>query len=132
MKNSFLRLFRSHQKPVPEPVQNELYKHFPNAINVDWELKKTGYEAIFYVDEVEHIAQLSEKGELIEFKKNLWPGQLPEEVNEKCREQGEIMNVIAINKQNKLLFEVIVKDSAFKRKLLLFDESANLLNSEKL
>lgn len=132
MKNSFLKLFKSHSKPVPDSVKNELSANFPNAINVDWEIRKHGYEAIFYVEEVEHIARFSEKGELLETKKNLWPGELPETIAAKCRELGEIMNVIAITRQQELLFEVIIKDAAFKRKLLLFDKSANLVDSVKL
>jgi hypothetical protein len=132
MKNTFSRLFRIHQKPIPEIVRNELYRHFPNALNIDWELKKNHYEAIFYLDDVEHIAQISEEGHLAEYKKNLWPEELPEDIIRVSRESGEIMNAIAIFKQGTCIFEVIIRDTNFRRKLLLFDESANLLHFKKL
>jgi hypothetical protein len=132
MKNLFGKIFRNLPKPVPETIQNELHRNFPNAINVEWEPKKNFYEAVFYLDDVEHIAHLSEPGKLTEFKKNLWPAELPEAIAAESRQYGEIMNSIAIFRQEDRFFEVIIRDKQFRRKLLLFDESANLLNSEKL
>jgi hypothetical protein len=132
MKNSFMKIFRSHPKPVPPAVKDELHSHFPAAINVEWEIKKNYYEAIFYVEDVEHIAHISEDGILLEYKTNLWPADLPLPIAEKSREWGEIMNSIAITRKGSKFFEVIIRESNFKRKLLLFDESANLISSGKL
>ncbi len=132
MKNLFAKIFGGVSKPVPEEIQELLVKHFPTALNIEWDHKKNFYEAIFYVDDVEHIAQFSEDGLFLGYKKNLWPGELPEIIAVKCREWGEIMNSIAIFRESTRTFEVIIRDSGFKRKLLLFDESANLLNKEKL
>lgn len=132
MKNLFAKIFGGVSKPVPEEIQELIIKHFPNALNIEWDHKKNYYEAIFYVDDVEHIAQFSEDGLFTGYKKNLWPNELPETIAVKSREWGEIMNSIAIFKDGTRTFEVIIRDSGFKRKLLLFDESANLLNKEKL
>jgi hypothetical protein len=132
MKNPFSKLFGTYPKPVPEAVRDELDKNFPNAINIEWEHKKNDYEAVFYLNDVEHIARISDVGELTEFKKNLWPEELPESIAAKSREWGEVMNSIAIFKAGACLYEVIIRDSLFKRKLLLFDESGNLLNAGKL
>ncbi len=132
MKNPFSKIFGNYPKPVPEPVKNELVKHFPSAINVEWEHKKNDYEAIFYLNDIEHIARISEAGELTEYKKNLWPDELPENIAAKSREWGEVMNSIAIFKPDASLYEVIIRDNLFKRKLLLFDEAGNLLNEGKL
>lgn len=132
MKNLFTKIFRGISKPVPEEIQEQLGKHFPNAINIEWDHKKNYYEAIFYVDDVEHIAQFSEEGMFTGYKKNIWPNELPEIIAVKCHEWGEIMNSIAIIREGTRTYEIIIRDSGFKRKLLLFDESANLLNKEKL
>jgi hypothetical protein len=132
MKNPFTKLFGSYPKLVPEAVRDELDKHFPNAINVEWEQKKNDYEAVFYLSDVEHIARISDVGELTEFKKNLWPEELPEPIAVKSREWGEVMNSIAIFKSGACFYEVIIRDTLFKRKLLLFDESGTLLNAGKL
>jgi hypothetical protein len=132
MKNPFSKIFGTYPKPVPEPVRDELEKHFPNAINVEWEHKKNDYEAIFYLNDIEHIARISEAGELTEYKKNLWPEELPEAIAARSREMGEVMNSIAIFKSGACFHEVIIRDTLFKRKLLLFDEAGNLLNIVKL
>ena len=132
MKNPFSKIFGNYPKPVPEPVKNELVKHIPSAINVECEHKKNDYEAIFYLNDIEHMARISEAGELTEYKKNLWPDELPENIAAKSREWGEVMNSIAIFKPDASLYEVIIRDNLFKRKLLLFDEAGNLLNEGKL
>lgn len=132
MKNPFSKIFGHQPKPVPESVRAELFSNFPNAINVEWENRKHYYEAIFYLGDVEHIAHLTEEGELTEYKKNLWPDELPESVASKSREYGEVMNSIAIFRKEEHFFEVIIRDSFFRRKLLLFDIQGNLLNKEKL
>ena len=102
MKNLFTKIFGSHLKTVPENIQNELYSHFPGAMNVEWEYKQNYYEAIFYLNDVEHISRISESGELTEYKKNLWPSELPEEIGIKCNQQGEVMNCIVIFRQENL------------------------------
>lgn len=132
MKNPFSIRFKNHPKTIPQNVSTALNTHFPNAMNTEWELKKGMYEAIFYLDEVEHIALISADGQLTEYKKNLWPGELPQRIAEECTQLGEIMNVIAIFRNGHHFFEVIVRDSKLKRKLYLFDESAALIETRKL
>jgi hypothetical protein len=110
----------------------ELNHHFPDTINLEWEIKKGNFEAIFYFKDVEHIALISAEGQLIEYKRNLWPDELPLKITEECKQFGEIMNAIAIFRTGKKNFEVIVRDSKFKRKLFLFDDSATLSGSRNL
>jgi hypothetical protein len=70
--------------------------YFPGAINIEWEPKKGNYEAVFYLEEVEHIALFSEDGQLKEHKRNLWSSELPQKIADECNKHGEIMNAIAI------------------------------------
>lgn len=132
MKNPFAVLFKNQPKTIPEAAKTKLIAQFPNAVNVEWDVKKGIYEAIFYLDDVEHIALISADGRLKEYKKNLWPNELPEKITAECNQLGEIMNAIVIFEDGKKFFEVIVRDSSLKRKLLLFDESAALIESRKL
>jgi hypothetical protein len=132
MKNLFAVIFRNHSKEIPEGVKRKFYEKFPDAINVEWENKRNIYEAVFYLNDIEHIAQLNTEGELAEYKKNLWPGELPDNITLKSSEIGEIMNSIVIFKNNTRIYEVIIRDINHHRKLLLFDVNANLINSEKL
>jgi len=132
MKFPFIKIFRSQPGNIPEHVKTGLSRYFPDAINIDWEHKKNIFEAVFYLNDVEHIARFSKKGELIEFKKNLWINELPKTITDKCKKEGEIMNIIAINRGKNQFFEVIIRDLRLKRKLLLFDQSASLISSHKL
>jgi hypothetical protein len=132
MKIPLVNLFTPHPKPVPEKVIHEFKNHFPNAFNIEWEFKKGNYEAVFYLEEAEHIALISEEGKLKEHKRNLWPNELPVRITKECQNLGEIMNAIAIFKEGRQFFEVIIRDSAFKRKVLLFDQTAFLIQSRKL
>lgn len=132
MKNLFSKIFKTSFSPIPEKVLTELDHHFPNAFNVEWERKRGSYEAIFYVENVEHIAHISAEGKLEEYKRNLCPNELSGKITEECNQLGEIMNAIAIFRDGKKFFEVIVRDSKFKRKLFLFEESATLVDSRKL
>ena len=132
MKNPFSNIFKNHSKKIPEKITIELMNHFPHAVNIEWEIKDKTYEAIYYLDEVEHIAKISENGILIEYKKNLWLNELPEFLKEECNKTEEIMNAIAIFKGEKHFFEIIVRDDKFNRKLLLFNQSFLLLNTSKI
>lgn len=132
MKNPFSNIFKSHSKTIPGNITKELIKHFPNAVNIEWEVKDKAYEAIFYLNEVEHIAKISKNGILTEYKKNLWLNELPETLTEECNKMGEIMNAIAIFRGTDQFFEVIIRDTNFNRTLLLFNQSVLLLNANKI
>jgi hypothetical protein len=132
MKISFAKIFKSHAKTVPAIVKSELFNHFPEAINIDWDSKQELWEAVFYVNDVEHIAQISETGVLKEYKRNLWPNELPGQIAAESNKCGEIMNGIVIFKEDGQFFEVIVRDTKLNRTLLLFNQEAVLLSSIKL
>ena len=132
MQFPFIKIFRSQPANIPDIVKAGLTRFFPEAKNIEWEHKKNIYEAIFYLNDIEHIARLSNDGELTEYKKNIWVDDLPRTIVERCSEEGEIMNVIAICKGNDQFFEVIIRDTRLKRKLLLFNQSAELVSSQKL
>jgi hypothetical protein len=132
MKISFSKIFKSHSKTIPEAVIHTLTNLFPEAINIDWEIKKGNFEAIFYVNDVEHIAQITDSGILKEYKKNLWPAELPDPIREESHKLGEIMNGIAIYREDDLFYEVIVRDEQLNRSVVLFNRDAVLLSFRKL
>ncbi len=132
MKFPFIKIFKSQPVNIPDTVKAGLTRFFPEAKNIDWEHKKNIYEAIFYLNDVEYIARLSNDGGLTEYKKNIWIDELPRTIVERCNTEGEIMNVIAIFKGKDQFFEVIIRDTRLKRKLLFFNQSAELISSQKL
>lgn len=132
MKIPFAKILSGKPKSIPENVIAELNKHFPNAINVDWEIKEAGYEAVFYLQDTEHIAHISADGILRTYKRNLWPNELPDSIAEVCKQQGEIMNAIAIFRDKDQFYEIIVRDKNFNRTLLLFQKNAALVEKHKI
>lgn len=132
MKFPFSKIFRSHTRKIPDSVVRKLKEFFPEAINIEWERKEKFFEAIFYLTDVEHIAQFSDKGDLLQYKKNLWPAEIPEYIRLEGAVFGEIMNCIVITKGSNLFYELIIRDSSLDRYVYLFDIEGKLLESNLL
>lgn len=132
MKIPFFNIFRSHSKTIPAEVTKQLEASFPNAKNIDWEIKSEICEAIFYLEDVEHIAKISKKGVLIEYKKNLWPEELPEDVKIGGDSFGEIMNAIVIHENDKVFYELIIRNKKLDRFEYVFDYQGVVLKTKTL
>lgn len=132
MKFPFAKIFQSQSKQIPGTVKKQLEKSFPGSKNIDWEIKNDIFEAIFYMNDVEHIAKFAKEGNLLEFKKNLWLNELPVSVKNNGDTFGEIMNGIVINRNNVLFYELIIRDIKLDRYVYLFDENGKLLESHML
>lgn len=125
-------IFRSFKKDAPKIVKKELLFHFPDALNIDWYLLGDKYEAIFYLLDVEHIARISKAGKLLEYKKNLWVSQVPQEIRTICSDYGEIMSAIEIYSDNETKFEIIIRDSQQVRTIFHFDSAGKLISTSAL
>jgi hypothetical protein len=132
MKFPFSKIFRSQAKAIPKVVKKQLENCFHNAKNIEWEFKNDIYEAIFYLNDVEHIAQFSKGGELLEYKKNLWPAELPENIKQAGNAYGEIMNGIIIYRGQETFYEMIIRNEKLDRYEFLFTKNGELLNSALL
>lgn len=132
MKFPFSKIFKSQSKTIPGEVKKQLDNCFPNAKNIEWEFKNNTYEAIFYLNDVEHIAQISKKGDLLEYKKNLWPDELPELLKNEGIKYGEIMNGIIICRGEDIFYEMIIRNEKLDRFEFLFTKNAELIDSHLL
>ncbi|TNF45234.1 MAG: hypothetical protein EP310_01935 [Bacteroidetes bacterium] len=132
MKFPFAKIFQSHSKQIPGTVKKQLEKSFPGSKNIDWEIKNDIFEAIFYLDDVEHIAKFTKEGSVLEYKKNLWLTELPDQISNSGGKFGEIMNGIVINRNNVLFYELIIRDTKLDRYVYLFDDKGNLMESHLL
>ena len=132
MKFPFSKIFKSQSKTIPGDVKKQLDNCFPNAKNIEWEIKNNIYEAIFYLNDIEHIAQISKKGDLLEYKKNLWPDELPDIIKTVGRTHGEIMNGIIIYKGEEIFYEMIIRDEKLDRFEYLFSKNGDLIESHLL
>ena len=94
MKNILSKLFKFTTISLPVPVKNSFSEKFGDSLNVEWLQSDDFYEAIFYHDEIEHIAHFDSSGKLLNLKKNLPIHATPLHIKEKGLKHGEIMNVI--------------------------------------
>jgi len=129
MKFPFSKIFQSYSKHIPGTVKKQLEKKFHGAKNIDWEVKNDINEAIFYLNDIEHIAKFWKKGELIEYKKNLWPDELPEAIKNSGVSFGEIMNGIIIHRGEEVLYEVIIRNEKLDRFEFVFKENGEKVSS---
>ncbi len=110
--NNFLESERINQPPQ---VKQSLKKNFDNALNVEWMAKDDHFEAIFYKDNIEHLALFAKDGQLIEYKMNLSEDFLPLPAKSALPSDCEIMNVVLNNRGNSLSYEVIYRDKELRR-----------------
>lgn len=129
MKNLLKKIFHNPFKHIPEKVKDAFHLKFPEALNVEWEVRNDIYEAVFYRDDIEFIAKISEDKGIVEYKQNLKLDDLPAGISTECIKNGEIMNAIRITRNSAILYEVIVRDKNLNRSVLLMDETGNLLES---
>lgn len=132
MRIPFSKIFRNNSNKIPELVTRQLLSNFPEAKNIDWENKDNCFEAVFYLNDIEHIARFSKTGEMLEYKKNLWPSELPENIKMECHCSGEIMNAILITKKSEQNYEVIIRDEKLDRFVFVYTTKGELLESGPL
>lgn len=132
MSNLFSLLFGKPKFHPPKNIEKSLLSFFPDIINIEWNKNNDTFEAIFYKDNLEYIAILSTDGELVEYRKFLPIGYMPEIIKTDLSLKGEIMNIVMINKGNSITYEVILRDSFLKRYLLLLNETGTILNERVL
>ncbi len=93
-------------------------------------LIKSYYEAIFYKENLEHIAHFDLSGNLTEYKLFLPKEFLPEAIKSYLESKGEIMNVVLNNKGNCIEYEAIVRDKNLTRSLILLSDLGKILEEK--
>jgi len=132
MKNILSKIFNFSNISLPEAVKNSFSEKFGDSINIEWLHSDDFYEAIFYHDDIEHIAHFDTKGNLLNLKKNLSIYSIPDHIREKASEHGELMNVIEISEREIVGYELIVRDETLIRFSLLLNEKGGLIQKSKL
>lgn len=107
-------------------------ENFEDAINVEWFRRDGYFEAVFYRNNLEHIALFSLNGILKEYKKNLPQEYLPEAIKNMALSKGEIMNAVLKNMGNCLEYELIFRDASLKRHLLVLSDAGELKEEKRL
>jgi hypothetical protein len=132
MKNILSKFFKFSSVSLPSKVKESFLEKFGESINVEWLHSDEFYEAIFYLEEIEHIAHFDNTGKLLNLKRNLPIHTTPEHIKEKAALHGELMNVIEIREDEIVGYELIVRDEALIRFSLLLNEKGGLIHKSKL
>ncbi len=132
MKNILSKIFKFSNVSLPLSVKESFLEKFGESINVEWLHSDDFYEAIFYLEEVEHIAHFDTTGKLLNLKKNLSIQATPEHIKKKAADHGELMNVIEIREEEIVGYELIVRDETLIRFSLLMNEKGGLIQKSKL
>ena len=132
MKNILSKIFKFSSVSLPANVKDSFLEKFGESINVEWLHSDDFYEAIFYFEDIEHIAHFDSTGKLLNLKKNLSVLTAPEHIKQKAALHGELMNVIEIREDEIVGYELIVRDEALIRFSLLLNEKGGLIQKTKL
>ena len=130
--NFFSKIFGGSIFSPPENIKNSLKKAFPEVINIEWNKTGDSYEAIFYKDNIEYIANFDRQGDLLLYKMFLPEGFLPENIKSSLTNKGEIMNAVMINEGNSITYEVIIRDKDLVRYLILLNELGVVIDEKVL
>jgi hypothetical protein len=132
MKNILSKIFKFSSVSVPDKVTNSFFEKFGDSLNVEWLKTDDFYEAIFYREEIEHIAHFDSTGKLLNLKRNLPINTTPEHIKRKATDHGELMNVIEISEDEIVGYELIIRDAELIRFSLLLNENGGLIQKNKL
>lgn len=132
MKNLLNQIFSSSRSKPPRIVLKTFNARFGSSVNVEWHPHKLGYEALFYIREQEQLALFSPEGMLLEKKSNLFLNEVTPPIGEATGRIGELMNLIRIERDDQILYEVIARNTHLERFYLLLDEGGKVLGERKL
>ncbi len=132
-KNFLSKILAGTKVPgIPKPVKQAFAKMFNSPLNTEWNQAGDEWEAIFYVDEMEHLARFQATGELLSLKINLPLTQTPDNIKKAVQNEGELMNVITIKQKQALMYQLIVRNEKLERFFMLLNSEGEILEKEKL
>jgi hypothetical protein len=125
-------IISSKGETPPENIQRAFTEKFPGAINIEWTDKSKYFEALFYLEQIEYIAIFSPGGDLMEYKMFLPEDYLPANIRKKLSSLGEVMNAVLINKGNRIIYEIIYRDTDLNRYIVYLTNLGRTIKKERL
>lgn len=132
MDEFYYRFIKGDAIDAPEHLVRALQDRFEKPVNIEWYFHNGYYEAVFYIDKLEHLVRFQPDGALVEYKVNLPEKALPPRIKKIALSKGEIMNVMAIRSGKIERYEVIYRDKALQRFLLLVKEDGGIVSDHPL
>lgn len=116
---------------VPSVVKNAFASEYPDAKDVDWEMKGKDYEVDFEIENVDYALLINSSGEIIMQKEDIFPEDLPEAVTAAINRDFadlELDNVDKVEKDGKVYYQVEF-DRTFRDKEVVFSANGQEDNS---
>lgn len=132
MQNIISKIFHANKTKPAKAILKSFIVNFGHTLNVEWHKEKENFEALFYIDDMEHIALFSPDGQIIEKKRNLLLSSGKPEIAIQASKVGEMMNLIEIERDGVIFFEVIARDLYLDRYYILLDNEGKVLDKKKL
>ena len=133
MENFVKKVFEGEKEVHPSVECLSIFNNsFPKAAGMEWFDRKDFLEVIFYEEGMEHIARLKKEGSLIDYRKFLPEGYLPESIKNSFSPAREIMNVVLINRGNTIEYEVISRDEHLVRYLTILTDLGRTVRESTL
>ncbi|MBN1184198.1 MAG: hypothetical protein JXB49_18055 [Bacteroidales bacterium] len=133
LENLFKKIITGSSVVPPDNITESFQAMFHNALNIDWFIKDETYEAIFYFNDLEHIARFYNDGRLLDTRKNLPLDTIPEQLAKNASREGEIMNVVEIMpSDNEPYYDIVIRNKELVRFMLLMDKQGNIFEKKEL
>jgi hypothetical protein len=132
MEDFIQKVINDTTNTPPLSVNDAFAQKFALAQNIDWHLVSGNYEAIFYLNQFEHIAIFTPQGALVSCKIFLEIHHLPVNLKQLLETRGEIMNVVLINKGYDIEYEVILRDNQLTRFVVHLNYWGQILSEKQL
>ena len=116
----------------PQHVVTAFENLFSEAVNVEWYVNALGFEAVFHLNQREMIAMLGANGELLETRFNLLEAEAPAVVLMALAPETELMNVIRVEKNAEVTYEIIYRNRRLDRFVMLISKQGNILSDSAL
>jgi hypothetical protein len=121
------------QRNVPSIIVNALQLRFPKATNVDWELERGLYKAVFEIDDVDHEVRLDYNGQMMRHTHDFEEKGLPKAVKEAIENSFngfEVHNVLRIVEGKNVFYKMKLEKSNVSRKVL-FNEHGKIYSNRE-
>ena len=121
-------------RKIPAEVTDAFKSKFPDAANVEWKDKLSGFEASFKMAETAYEARFNNKGEWQETEKILDPQAFPGEVKagfDKSKYTSwEVRELSHLEKKDAAYYRVLVRKNELEKKYLFFDDKGKLIKEQ--
>ena len=132
MENLAKKILANNSIQPSKECLRQFKSNFKDAINTEWVEKENHYEAIFYKNEIECIAIYNKNGSLELYKMFLPASYLPETIRNVLEREGEIMNIVLLNKGNSINYEAIIRDKNQERYQVLLTDLGKFVSKRQL